>query len=165
VKQQMGMRGYYFAVDDDFVQEAIDNPMDLLERIAPDAPSIEIGKAWQAIHFLLCGVSYGGEPPLGDVVPLRSENALDIEEPVCDVQMFALTNRQVQEAYHSIKDMGKQELRAKYHPKSFAENEIYYAWADDEEPFFEYLYDNFRYIQDFYKEASEHNRGMIFRVR
>ena len=159
----MGMRGSYNTFDGDFVQKDLANPKGLLEKIDFNGPSIEIDQAWQAIHFLLCGVSFDGEPPLGYVVPLRGENALDLKGIACDVDMFALTSQQVQEAYHSIKDMGEQELRAKYHPESFAEKKIY-GWIDDEKEF-EYIYERFRFIQDFYQEASQNNRGMIFQVK
>jgi len=163
----MGMRGTYIAIDDDIVQKIIDNPSEnlhLFDAVPDEYPRLEIDKAWEAIHFLLCGVSSDGEPPLGYVVPLRGENALDIEEIVCDIEAFALTHQQVQEAYHCIKDVGERELRSMFNFQSFVDNDIYASQGDDEDVFFEYISGYFRLIPDFFKDASKHNRGIVFYI-
>ena len=156
------MAGNYVAIDSDTLQEIIDNELDLLEIDPNEYPTLDIDKAWEAIHFLLCGVSFDGNPPLGYVVPMREENALDTE---FDNGAFAITHQQVQEAYNCIKDIGEQELRAKFNIKSFVENEIYPGVVDDDEnSFFEYFNEKFKLIQDFYKKALENNSGIVFYV-
>ena len=156
------MAGNYVAIDSDTLQEIIDNELDLLEIDPNEYPTLDIDKAWEAIHFLLCGVSFDGNPPFGYVVPMREENALDTE---FDNGAFAITHQQVQEAYNCIKDIGEQELRAKFNIKSFVENEIYPGVVDDDEnSFFEYFNEKFKLIQDFYKKAFENNSGIVFYV-
>lgn len=158
----MGIIGNYIAIDSDIIQKIQQSQTDFFE-IDPDKyPTLDIDKSWEAIHFLLCGVKSDGEPPLGNVVPMREENELNIE---MDYGAFALTYQQVRETYLQIKDLGEQDLRAKYDIKTFVEKGIYPTVSDeDEDNFFEYIYENFKLIQDFYKESSENNVGIIFYI-
>ena len=158
----MGMIGNYVATDSDMLQQIENGALDLLDIDSEEHPTLDIDKSWQAIHFLLCDDIADGEPPFGYVVPMRDENALDIE---MDFGAFALTSVETREAYECIKNIGEEELREKYDFQSFIDNEIYPVIDDEDmDDFFDYIYENFKSIQEFYKTASESGKGIVFYI-
>ena len=160
----MGMIGHYLAIDEKVLQQIQNSPEDLLNINIDEYPSIDIDKSWQGIHFLLCNSEAEGELPLGNVVPMRSENALDVE--IEDfIGVFVLSSKQVSEAYEAIKNINEEEVRSMYNFESFMENEIYPIVEDeDTDDFFDYIYENFKSVQEFYKSVSESGDGVIFYI-
>jgi len=156
------MIGNYVAIDSDKLEQIKNNELDLLDIDTDEYPTLDIDKSWQVIHFLLCDEIDDGEPPLGNVIPMRDDNGLDVE---MDYGAFAITPKEALDAYNAIKDIGKDELRQKYDFESLLKNEIYPV-VDDEDAndFFDYMYANFKSIQAFYQMASENHYGIIFYI-
>lgn len=75
--ENMGMRGYYFAMDDNLVQKIAVGDIALKSLKIDDYPGLDIDRSCEAIHYLLCGDISDGDAPLGYVVPLTSERAID----------------------------------------------------------------------------------------
>ena len=158
----MGMTGNYVAVDNNTLQQIINNELDLLDIDSDEYPTLDIDKSWQAIHFLLCNEIAEGKLPFGYVVPMRNENVLDIE---MDFGAFILNSEEVLKAYECIKNIKEEELRAKYDFKSFTENKVYPITEDEDmDDFFDYIYENFMSIQEFYKEASGSGKEIVFYI-
>lgn len=158
----MGMTGNYIVIESDKLEQVKNNELDILDIDTDEYPSLDIDKSWQAIHFLLCDDIDDGEPPLGNVVPMRDDNWLGAE---MEYGAFAITPKEVHEAYKAIKDMGENELRQKYNFESLLENEIYPVVEDeDADDFFDYTYANFKCIQEFFQIASENHFAVIFYV-
>ena len=161
----MGMIGNYVAVKGDTLEKIKSGELDFFDIDPEKCPTLDIDKSWQAIHYMLCkGEIAEGDPPMGYVVPMHSDNLLDVE---MDFGAFMITCEQVQEAYEAIKNIYEAQFRAKYDIKSLAEDEVYpVVDADtDDETFFEYLFDYFNQIRDFYKQAIENSQEIIFYIR
>ena len=160
----MGMTGSYVAVDKETLQELVSSPSVIMEIDFDDYPNLDIDKAWAAIHFVLCGSEAGGEPPLGYVVPLRDENILGGETNDF-IGIFSLAPQQVKEASEAIKGLTEKDFRAKYQFEQLMGNDIYpLIEGEDEGEFFDYIYENFKSIQEFYKSTSDSGSGVIFYI-
>lgn len=158
----MGMIGNYIAIESDKLEQVKNNELDILDIDTDEYPSLDIDKSWQTIHFLLCDDIAEGKPPLGNVIPMRNDNWLGAE---MDYVAFAITPKEVLDAYNAIKDIREDELRQKYNFESLIENEIYPVVEDeDADDFFDYTYANFKSIQEFYQIASEHHYAIIFYI-
>ncbi|MNI40876.1 hypothetical protein D3C73_951130 [compost metagenome] len=57
----MGMRGYYFAMDDNLVQQIAAGDIALKSLKIDDYPGLDIDRSWESIHYLLCGDISDGE--------------------------------------------------------------------------------------------------------
>jgi hypothetical protein len=160
----MGMTGNYVAVDESVLQQIRSDPAGLRDIDFDGYPGLDIDKAWQAVHFLLCGVSVDGELPLGNVVPMRDENALGIEGEDF-YGAFILSPRQTREVHEAIKNTGEEELRLKYNFARFVENAIYPVVEDeDANDFFDYICEHFKAIREFYESAAGNGQGIIFYI-
>ncbi|HAG10180.1 MAG TPA: hypothetical protein DCK76_02040 [Desulfotomaculum sp.] len=80
------------------------------------------GLAWPGIHFLLIGDPWGGEPPLKYVV-LGGE-ALGEEEFGYGPPQY-ITPEQIIETAKSLSEVSINELRKRYNPDRFFDEEIY----------------------------------------
>ncbi len=158
----MGMTGNYVAVDNDALQQVLDSETEIFDLDPELYPTLDIDKSWEAIHFLLCGKIDDGELPLGYIVPLHEENCMDVD---MEYGAYYLNNGQVAEALSVMRGFTEESLKAKYDLKDFLDNDVYPVVEDeDENEFFEYLYDNFEAIKAFYGEVAESGRGVIFYV-
>ena len=156
------MTGNYVAVNDKILQQVINQELDIPDIDSEQYPTLDIDKSWQAINFLLYGDIDEGEAPLGYVVPMMVDNHI---EAGMEYGAFYLTASQVADAYQHIKDLSESELKGMYDFDSFVENEIYPVVEDeDADDFFNYLYENFKAIQEFYQSASEKGLGVVFYI-
>lgn len=106
----MGMRGYYFALDDNLVQQIAAGDIALKSLKIDDYPGLGIDRSWEAIHYLLCGDISDGEAPLGYVVPLTADNGIDFGS----FGAFSLRAEQVAESLQAIAELDESELRLRY---------------------------------------------------
>lgn len=106
----MGMRGYYFAMDDNLVQQIVTGDIALNSLKIDDYPGLDIDRSWEAIHYLLCGVISDGDAPLSYVVPLTSDKGIDFGS----FGAFSLRAKQVAEAHQVISELDEAQLRLRY---------------------------------------------------
>ena len=68
----MSMIGNYLMVDGETIQGIISGEIDMFEFLYntehSDDDYLDIDKAWHAIHYILCGHPWEGEPPYFNVV-------------------------------------------------------------------------------------------------
>ncbi|MDR1653036.1 MAG: YfbM family protein [Prevotellaceae bacterium] len=165
-KKNMGMIGNYIAVNSDTLKEIEEGSFDFFDADPDKYPALDIDKAWQVIHYMLCdGDIAEGEPPMGYVAPIREENAIDLED--LDYGAFLITNEQVKKAYDYIKNIDEDQFRSKYDMETLAEDGVYpVVEADkaDADGFFEYIFNYLEQIKIFFKQAIDNKYGIIFYI-
>ncbi|MFM2242951.1 MAG: hypothetical protein RLZ97_1806 [Verrucomicrobiota bacterium] len=123
--------------------------------------SIDLDKAWHALHFLFTGSAWEGDFPQGFLVTCG--------EPVGDIDVGygparSFTAEQVKEIAIFLKAQNEQELRAGFDPKALSEAEIYPSiWADfkctDED--WDYIGGYFEDACRFIEEAAKRNMALL----
>ncbi|MCG7409477.1 YfbM family protein [Paenibacillus sp. ACRRX] len=161
----MGMRGYYFAMDDNMVQQITAGDIALKSLKIDDYPGLDIDRSWEAIHYLLCGDIADGEPPLGYVVPLTSDKGIDFGS----FGAFSLRAEQVAEALLAMSELDEAQLRLRYDFPAMVKEEVYPLEPDtvsdeDEDEFFAYMLQNFNEIRRFYSQTVAEGKGLIFYI-
>ncbi|GED70783.1 hypothetical protein BRE01_44850 [Brevibacillus reuszeri] len=161
----MAMRGYYFAMDDNLVQQIAAGDIALKSLKIDDYPGLDIDRSWEAIHYLLCGDISDGEPPLGYVVPLTSDKGIDFGS----FGAFSLRAEQVAEALQAMSELDEAQLRLRYDFPAMVKDEVYPLVPDtisdeDEDEFFAYLLQNFNEIRRFYSQTLAEGKGLIFYI-
>ncbi|WP_139997427.1 YfbM family protein [Paenibacillus paridis] len=161
----MGMRGYYFAMDDNLVQQIAAGDLALKSLKIDDYPGLDIDRSWEAIHYLLCGDISDGEPPLGYVVPLTSDKGIDFGS----FGAFSLRAEQVAEALQAISELDEEQLRLRYNFPAMVKDEVYPLDPDtvsdrDEDELFAYMLQNFIEIRRFYGQTVAKGKGLIFYI-
>lgn len=157
----MGMSGYYFAIDDKLVH-AIATGETALEDLNPDDyPGLDIDKSWEVIHYLLCENIAEGEPPLGYVVPMLTDQSI----PFGDFGAFYLRAGQVSEAHQAMAELDEAQLRLRYNFQAMVEEQIYPIVSDeDENELFAYMLQHYNEIRRFYGQTAAEGKGLIFYI-
>ena len=123
--------------------------------------SIDLDKAWHALHFLFTGSAWEGEFPQGFLVTCG--------EPVGDIDVGygparSFTPEQVKEIANFLEAQNGQELRAKFDPKALLEADIYPSiWADfkctDQD--WDYFGGSFEEARRFIEEAAKKDMALL----
>ncbi|WP_217563023.1 YfbM family protein [Paenibacillus sp. GbtcB18] len=161
----MGMRGYYFALDDNLVQQIAAGDLALKSLKIDKYPGLDIDRSWEGIHYLLCGDISDGEPPLGYVVPLTSDKGIDFGS----FGAFSLRAQQVAEAVQAMSELDEAQLRLRYDFPAMVKEEVYPLEAgtvsdEDEDAFFAYMLQHFNEIRRFYSQTAAEGKGLIFYI-
>lgn len=159
----MGIRGYYFSLDNKLVQEVAAGDIALKSFKIADYPGLNIDRSWEAIHYLLCGDISDGEPPLGFVVPITSDKGIDFGS----FGAFYLHAEQVAAALQAISELDEAGLRSRYDFPAMLKEEVYPLEAgivseEDADEFFAYLLQHFNEIRRFYSQTAAEGKGIIF---
>lgn len=131
----------------------------LYESEVDEKDQLDIDKAWQAIHFLLCGNPWEGEGPLANVVLGGTE--INGEDIGYGPARF-LTTAEVRETFEALKDITSEDLRPKFDINAMQEYEIYPGFEDEEE--FDYVSGYFEEVKNIFKRAAESGRAMLLYV-
>ncbi|MBP1995479.1 YfbM family protein [Paenibacillus eucommiae] len=161
----MGMRGYYFAMDDNLVKQIAAGDIALKSLKIDDYPGLDIDRSWEAIHYLLCGDISDGEPPLGYVVPLTSDKGIDFGS----FGAFSLRAEQVAEALQAMSELDEAQLRLRYDFRAMVKDEVYplepgTVSDEDEDEFFSYMLQHFSKIRRFCSQTVAEGKGLIFYI-
>lgn len=159
----MAIRGYYFAMEDELVQQIAAGSTQLGSLNIDKYPGLDIDRTWEAIHYLLCGDISDGPAPLGYVVPLHSDQGIEFGA----YGAFCLRAAQVAEALDAIFRLDEAQLRLRYDFRTMAMEEVYpldpdTVSDDDADAFFAYLLQFFTEIQRFYSQTVAAGKGIIF---
>ncbi len=158
----MGMIGTYIAVDDKLLQDIINEEVDILDLDEDNSLMIDIDKSWQAIHYLLCEDIDEGDLPMGYVVPLLEDNLMDCD---LDYGAYYLNNDQVGVALDYLNTLDDETLKELYDFNAMVIAEIYPIVDDeDQDEFYDYIYDYLQNIKMFYQEVVARKMGIIFYV-
>ncbi|ULO05913.1 YfbM family protein [Paenibacillus sp. 19GGS1-52] len=153
----MGMTGQFIAVSSEVLQAIKSQELSIHSLEV----GLDIDKSWQALHYVLCGSIAEGEPPLGYIIPISSNYIGHLS----DVEAFALNPGQIREALAAVEQITAAELREQYNFAEMVEQGVYPLTEDDDsEEFFDYIYENFVAIRDFYTLTAAEEQNIIFYI-
>ena len=124
----------------------------------PDDLYLDIDKAWHAIHFLLTGDTWGGEPPLFNAVLGGTE--LGAEDVGHGPARF-LTLAEVQDVASALSEISETDLRNRYNASALSAADIYPGGWEDVEGSLEYLLPYYTKLVEFFSEAAKHGDAML----
>jgi hypothetical protein len=158
----MGMIGCFAAVDPTQLDALCREPdllLTHLEQCAKDTTrSIDVDKAWHAIHFMLAGDPDGGEEPAASVVLGGQEVGEDFGYGPARV----LSSEEVRAIGEFLRDMPPEKFSLRYAPREMDAAEIYpVAWVDDGEEGREYVAHAYARLRKFYLEAAARGDGVV----
>ncbi|HBF2809287.1 TPA: YfbM family protein [Clostridioides difficile] len=160
----MGMIGCYTKISEENVfklQQAEENLQDFVFEDANENSTINIDKAWHAIHFTLTGCPFGGDDDNIFSKLVLSGNILmeiDGEFPV-----MLITANDVKKLSKAMNSLEEQAFRKRFNINEMLENNIYPVMNDEsEDDFFEYVWANLIELKKFIQEASDAGLAVIF---
>lgn len=158
----MSMIGYYLRADEDTTQKiAAGEGNELLFGQDDGDRLLCIDKAWHAIHYIVTGSVWEvpEDEPLGQLVlggvPMNEEDMGYGPARLISVE----TVSQISEA---LEKWDEAAFRDNFHMQDMADNEIYPIVDDEDESlFFEYIWENFKELQKFFKAAAQDKENVI----
>ena len=158
----MSMIGYYYQTDDITVQKLREGAdAEFMFEGKNEENMLCIDKAWHAIHFTLTGEEWevSEDEPISQAV-LGGEPVND--EDMGYGPMRLIPKELVTKIADELEEMDKAVFQSKFNLKDMVEKQIYPVMDDeDEEQFFEYVWELFAELKKFYKDASEKNRNVL----
>lgn len=160
----MSMIGNYLCLPEEQLDAVLQAPSTILELLDseadeaeyPDGPHLDIDKAWHAIHFLLTGDPWSGEPPLQNVVMGGAELG---DEDVGYGPARYLTPEEVQAAASAIASISGEALWSRFDEQAFAAAEIYpQGWSQVDK---DYLVEHYETLREFFSFAAAEGDAMI----
>lgn len=166
----MGMIGNYYMADEETVRSIQNGALSVEDLIydenddVDEEASLDIDKAWNAIHFVLTG-----EAELEDNHSLLAKVVLGgtpvNEEDVGYGPALLITAEEVRQIAEAIQPIGREAFGERFHVAEMLENEVYPVMPDeDEEGFFEYVWDYFTAVQAFFQNASSQGKCVLFYI-
>lgn len=157
----MSMIGNYRRISRSELKDLLATPeslSDLLfEQEPPPGMSLDIDKAWHAIHFLLNGEPWEGYEPLGHIVLGGTEIS---DEDVGYGPARYLEAKQVKALSKALAKIDSQMLWSRFDKEAFDAAEIYPGFEGSEEDK-EYICENFEALRAFFKEAADNKDVVI----
>lgn len=164
----MSMNGCYRRVTPAELEVLRAEPLALGAFLAPpgDLPPpvdrhLDIGGAWQAIHFLLTGDPWAGGRPLANAV-LGGEPVGDEDFGYGPVRCLEPT--EVAAVAAALEAISPAELLARFDPAVLNAAEVYPGgWSDDSE-WREHLGEKYEEVRNIFANAASHGEGMLLYV-
>ena len=137
----------------------------------PDAPEseafadLDVDKSWHAIHFLLTGTAWEGEPPSNFIV---SGGRPVGDEDVGYGPARGFTSGEVREIADALSDLASDALLARYDHAAMNRLDIYPGGSDgwlprerDENELIEYLADYYEQLREFVIGAAKEGEALL----
>ncbi|EQF23154.1 hypothetical protein QEW_3781 [Clostridioides difficile CD160] len=160
----MGMIGCYTKISEENVlklQRAEGNLQEFVFGDVNENNSINIDKAWHAIHFTLTGCPFGGDDDnIFSKLVLSGNVLVEIDE---EPPAMLITANDVKKLSEAMNNLEEQMFRTKFNIGEMLENNIYPVMDDEnEEEFFEYIWANLIELKKFIEEAANEGQAVIF---
>jgi hypothetical protein len=167
----MGMTASFFAISPDqletFKTDATALPDFFFERLAQAMTesandAVDIDKSWAAIHFMLTGTAWGGQPP--ESLPVLG--GAEIGEDMGYGPLRYLTPSEVAAAHGVLAQLPVTELKKRFIPAKLEEAEVYPTgiWLDEGEEGFEYIEHWYVQLCTFYANAAQSGQAVLLAV-
>jgi len=159
----MGMRAGLAAITASKLDTLQDNPDGLSEIVFAAATSrgagtIDLDKNWHALHYLLTGAAWGGDPPLG----LAILGGKDIGEDMGYGPARFVTPAQVVDVADALSTLTEDELTRRCDSTDMAAKRIYpTVWENATAEEFSYLVQSLRPLQQFYAKAAKDGDAVL----
>ncbi len=156
------------------IQPLLDNPetiLDMLDKVDEDMaealdesllePEIDLDKAWHAIHYLLTGTEWEGDPPLSYI--------LNGGEVVGDVDVgygpaHVLRPAEVRAFDAALSEISSENMRQRFNPQAMMAAKIYPTiWDRDpeEDDTLGYVLEYYETLKAFVHNVSEKGKGIL----
>ena len=157
------MIGNYVRVSPARLAELRAEPASVTDFLYPDDPSplanhLDIDKAWHAIHFLLNGDPWEGEPPLVNAV-LGGETIGDVDVGYGPAR--SLEPDEVRALADALSDISSAELLERFDPRALNEADIYPQGWSGEAHERKYISGNYRRLVEFLRAAADGGDAVI----
>ncbi len=166
----MSMIGKFRISDDEEIRSFLASPDAFEEALFPededgaeiDAPvqvQLDVDKAWHAIHFLLCGDPWEGEPPLGFIV----SGGIPVGEDLGYGPARAFSSSELAEITAALEPISSEELKSRFSAAAFKEQQIYPdIWDEPEsECLDDYVLEHFDRLKRYLQKASAEGKALI----
>lgn len=137
---------------------------DYLGEDAPDGfgpvADLDVDKAWHAIHFLLTGTSWEGEPPLNFVV----SGGIELGEDLGYGPARGLTSDEVKSIAAALKAIPPESLRQRFDAAALTSAEIYpQIWdrPQEEDDTQGYVSDYYDQLRTFVLDAAVEGEALL----
>ena len=163
----MSMIGNLLRVSNSELESYLNNSKLLEDRVYPeeyceDSSLLDLDKAWESIFFLLTGCTSSNfenaEPPLSLI--LFNGDVIDENQDMGYGPATYATSKQVQEIAKALPELNQESLRAKFDSLKSPDSELY-PFNPDSEDMFDYIYDYYKEMKEFYNLAAENNQAVI----
>lgn len=160
----MGMSGNYFRTDESTVEDIRRGAAALSDIICDKAQKdniVDIDKAWHALHFTLTGNAYGGDDDniLSRLV-LSGNMLMEGDE---EFSPMLISASDVKAMVPALAALTREDFRERFDVEQMLENDIYPVTEDDdEEDFFDYVWDAVEELREFFEEAAKEDQAVIF---
>ena len=163
----MGMRACYMEISEEKLQKLLDSD-DLLEDIEAlseeeDNNEIDIDKMWDALHFLLTGVSA--------IEPIEDDPHSEFivgEIAIGEEDFIAYTTpRRVKEIAGIVNEINFDDYLEKFDMQKCKEADLYpdiWDYDDEKEEIMEELSDYFETLKKFYRAVAEHGNAVLVSI-
>lgn len=159
------MNGCYRRVTTEELEGLRAEPMALSAFLAPpgDLPPpidrhLDIGGAWQAIHFLLTGHPWAGGPPFANAV-LGGEPLSDEDFGYGPVRFLEV--EQVVAVAAALETVTAEELLSRFDPDALNAAEVYPGGWTDDAAWRAHLAETYGGVRDLFANAASHGDGML----
>lgn len=124
--------------------------------------AVDIDKSWAAIHFMLTGTAWGGEPP--ESLPILG--GTEIGEDMGYGPLRFLTPAEVVAANGVLAALPSAELKKRFIPAKLEEAEVYPTgiWLDEGEEGFDYIEHYYDQLRAFYAFAAKSGQAVLLAV-
>ena len=166
----MSMMGTYCMIDREKVDSILDGELEASEAIffeddddyGDEGNMLSIEKAWHAIDYVITkGVD--DSQALARVVFGKEVS----DEEIGYAPATYITEDEVKEIAEAIGSISREDFRARFDFKGMKDEDVYLVSdvsEDGEEEVFEYVWENFRDLKEFYKKAAALNKCLLFFV-
>lgn len=142
----------------------LDRLAGLMDRMRPtleEGATISIDKAWHALHFLLTGTPWDGEPPL-DFLLKGSVEIADGEED--ERFVHACTASETQAIHDALQGIGAEQLQQRFEPEQLLKLAIYPYMGQQPLPDgddLRYCLHHFAKLKSFVDRAARSRLGLL----
>ena len=164
-RKRMGTAGNYFRASESTVEDIRSGRHELTDVMydrAHEDSILEVDNAWHAIQFTLNGTSFGGDDDNIFSRLVLSGNKLR-EDDEDEFSAMLIEPEDVKALSAALRALSEEEFRERFHVDEMLENEIYPVTEDDEEEdFFEYVWDHVEEMKEFFEEAAAEGQAVVF---
>ena len=154
----MGMTGALKQVWPKTEERIIEDPAFLADLLfAEDGDYLNLDKSWDGLHYLLSMAGEKHDSSLTEAVLGGTPLAKDPNFVV----IFVKSPSRVARIADSISALSSEELYQYFQVEEMNERSLY-PHIDWQEEDFQYLYRYFTSVVDYYQEAAERNKAMVF---
>jgi hypothetical protein len=160
----MGMIGKLFVVSPEAAEVLVDDPTGFLALLGADHPAdveLDLHKTWHCLHFLLTGLVWEGELPLGFLVAGSQE--LEVDLGYGHPRLFSA--EEVKRIAAALANVSTDELLERLDPSACETAEIYGAnWDEPLTDLYEEYGDAFDRLKAFVTRAADSGQAMVVAI-